>query len=258
MDWSLKRHFDERWPRYFPGTEWPLAFYYTSQPDRAERAQPPTGHHCFIGQLAAVRRGQSLCFDAPAVGCGGGRRYLGFAPELSPRFEYFLSCGIPGELEGERYKQSPELVREFLHQQPSFVAPEPYVVFKRWDQLDPDDEPAVVVFFAPPDVLAGLFTLANFDAADPQAVIAPFGAGCATIVSYPYQELPAAQPRAVLGLFDVSARPYVAPGELTLSIPWPKFARMVGYMDDSFLITRSWQHVRDRIRRLPAAGGGHP
>jgi len=30
-----------------------------------------------------------------------------------PHFEYFLSCGIPGKLEGERYKKSPELVKEF-------------------------------------------------------------------------------------------------------------------------------------------------
>lgn len=258
MDWQLKRRFDERWAQYFPGAAWPIAFYYTRQADRAERAQPPQGHQCFIGQLASVRRGRSLCFDAQAVGCGGGRRYLGFTPDLSPRFEYFLSCGIPGELEGERYKRSPELVREFLQHQTPFIAPGPYAVFKRWDRLDEEDEPAVVVFFATPDVLAGLFTLVNFDVADPQAVIAPFGAGCATIVSYPYQEIQAEQPRAILGLFDVSARPYVAPGELTLAIPWPKFADMVGHMDESFLITRSWQRVRDRIGRPTAAGEGEP
>lgn len=30
-----------------------------------------------------------------------------------PNFEYFLSCGIPGKLEGERYKKTPELVRSW-------------------------------------------------------------------------------------------------------------------------------------------------
>ena len=58
-------------------------------------------------------------------------------------------------------------------------------------------------------MLSGLFTLANYDEPQPYGVIAPFGAGCASIVDYPYKEIKAPQPRAVLGMFDVSARPCV-------------------------------------------------
>jgi hypothetical protein len=29
---------------------------------------------------------------------------IGFTQELRPNFEFFLTCGIPGEMEGERYK----------------------------------------------------------------------------------------------------------------------------------------------------------
>ena len=47
-----------------------------------------------------------------------------------PNFEYFLSCGIPGELEGERYKKSPEIVLEFMKKAPCFKAPARYTVFK--------------------------------------------------------------------------------------------------------------------------------
>ena len=104
-----------------------------------------------------------------------------------------------------------------------------------------------MVFFATPDVLSGLFTLANYDEADLQAVIAPMGAGCASIVYHPYQELRSPRPRAVLGLFDVSARPCVGPDLLTFAVPWPKFARMVDNMDESFLITPAWDQVRGRI-----------
>jgi hypothetical protein len=39
-----------------------------------------------------------------------------------------------------------------------------FYVFKRWDTLDEADSPEVVIFFAPPDVISGLFTLANADA----------------------------------------------------------------------------------------------
>ncbi len=65
-------------------------------------------------------------------------------------------------------------------------------------------------FFCPSDVLSGLFTLASFDESQPYGVIAPFCAGCASIVDYPYKELQSPQPRAVLGMFDVSARPCVS------------------------------------------------
>ena len=93
-----------------------------------------------------------MCFDVNSVGCFGGKRYLGFSAEIMPQFEYFLSCGIPGELEGERYKKSPDLVKEVMKNTPSFKAPARFIVFKRWDKLEESDEPSVVIFFAKPDV----------------------------------------------------------------------------------------------------------
>ena len=241
MDMKLKQRFSELWQEYFPGGELPIAFAYADRGDPHRPAQ-----RCVICDLSNVRNGRSLTFDVDSVGCGGGRRYLGFVQTLRPNFEHFLSCGIPGEMEGERYKKSPELVTESLVHQPPFVAPGRYVVFKRWDMLTADDDPAVVIFFAPPDVLSGLFTLANFDEASPCGVIAPFGAGCASIVYFPYHELQAGQ-RAVLGMFDVSARPCVPGGVLTFAVPWPRFVRMVDNVPQSFLITRTWEKVRERI-----------
>ncbi|MBN1613141.1 MAG: DUF169 domain-containing protein [Deltaproteobacteria bacterium] len=246
MDMAFKETFSDRWARYFTGADLPLVFYYTDRDDRAERAKAPEGWECIIASLNRVRQGTSLCFDVDAVGCGGGKRYLGFVEKLRPNFEYFLSCGIPGELEGERYKKSPELVETIMAKMPIFKAPGRFIVFKRWDRIDPGDEPAVVIFFAPPDVLSGLFTLANFDEQE-HAVYTPFGAGCGTIVQYPFLERAAARPRAVLGMFDVSARPGVPSGTLSFAVPWSKFVTMVENMPESFLITPSWEKVRKRI-----------
>ena len=72
-------------------------------------------------------------------------------------------------MEGERYKKSPEIVKEFMKMRPAFTAPASYAVFKRWDRLEPGDEPEVVVLCAPPDVLSGLFTLAGFEESRPEA-----------------------------------------------------------------------------------------
>ena len=249
MDIQFKERFLERWARYFPQADLPIVFYYTDDVSRAEPPPAPKGFRCVVCDLAKVRKGTSLRFDAKVLGCGGGKRYLGFVHELRPNFEFFLSCGIPGEMEGERYKKSPELVREFMKDQPVFEAPGKYIVFKRWDKLDATDDPLVAIFFASPDVLSGLFTLANFDETDPCAVVAPFCSGCAAIVGYPYGQFASQRPRAVLGMFDISARPCVPPGELTFAVPLPKFVQMVDNMEESFLITKSWKKVMSRIDR---------
>jgi hypothetical protein len=249
MDMILKQQFLDRWNEYFPGADLPITFCYTDLEGMGETAAAPTGHRCLIGDLGAVRQGRSLAFHADTITCSGGKRYLGFAPGLRPNFEYFLSYGIKGKLEGERYKKSPELVNEQMKHQTPFTAPAKYIVFKRFDRLEEIDEPIVVIFFATADVLSGLFTLANFDQSYPYGVVAPFGAGCATIVDYPLKEAQLDQPRAVLGMFDVSARPCAPAGALTFSVPWKKFMTMVSDMDESFLITESWRKVKNRIDR---------
>jgi uncharacterized protein (DUF169 family) len=183
------------------------------------------------------------------VGCPGGKKYLGFAENLMPDFEYFLSCGIPGKMEGERYKKTPEMVKEYMQKHaPAMKAPGRFIIFKRWDKLEEADNPEVVIFYTRPDVLAGLFTLASFDEAEQNMVIAPFGSGCASIVQYPYLETKEAAPRAIIGMFDISARPFVPADMLTFAVPLSKFTRMVDNMEESFLITPSWAKVQKRIK----------
>ncbi len=252
MDIRRKQEFLELWDRYFPGAELPITFQYTDDPGTTERVGPPAGHRCIFADLSRVRAGESLCFDVESIGCFGGKRYAGFSTAAMPNFEFFLSCGIPGKLEGERYKKSPELVQEWISQAPTLQAPATFIVFKRWDHLEEADAPAVVIFFAKPDVLSGWFTLANYDWAEPDAVRAPFGAGCASTIQYPYLERDAEKPRAVLGLFDVSARPFVSSDVLTFAVPINRFEQMVDNMQESFLVTESWDRVRRRIARGPS------
>lgn len=249
MDMTQKEQFIKKWQTYFNDPELPITFYYTDREEDVERVKPPSGHQCLIGMLAKVRGGQSLCFDVDAVGCGGGKMYLGFSQGMRPNFEYFLSCGIPGEMEGERYKKTPDIVLEAMDIMPTFEAPGRFIVFKRWDHLEEQDKPDVVIFFAPPDILSGLFTLSNYDQAEPNTVFTPFSAGCGSIVFYPYLEKVSNRPRGVVGMFDVSARPYVPKDTLTFAAPMNKFSQMIENMDESFLITPSWDKVRKRIHQ---------
>lgn len=110
MQAGFKQQFTDKWQEYFPAAQWPVCFYYTDSQAQAGVSQPPPGGHCFIHDLERVRQGESLIFTGSDIGCGGGRYYLGFSKGLGANINYFLSCGIPGELEGERYKELPELV----------------------------------------------------------------------------------------------------------------------------------------------------
>ena len=247
MDLQLKEHVMKLWKKYFNNADLPIVFWYTDEEKLPSMVKPPSEHRCLIDDLIKVRKGESLCFSGESIGCGGGKRYLGFTEKLGPNFEYFLSCGIPGMMQGERYKKSPELVKEVLKTLPRFKAPSRFVVFKRWDMLEEKDTPAVAIFFAHPDVISGLLTLANYDEVEQDGVISPFSSGCGSIMFYPYLELSCEHPRAVLGMFDVSARPYVSEDILTFSVPLSKFTTMVGNMEESFLITSSWDRVQKRI-----------
>jgi hypothetical protein len=255
MDMEIKNKFIGLWKKYFNNAELPITFYYSDKA-RAEPVRPGSVARCVIGVLVEVRKGRSFSFNADSIGCFGGRRYLGFAERMRPDFEYFLSCGIPGKVDGERYKKSPELVKEIMKSWPVFKAPKPFIVFKRWDDLDKEDNPEVVVFFSPPDVLSGLFTLVNFDKSDPHGVIAPMGSGCSSIVSYPFLEKDSTHPRAVIGMFDPSARPYVSKDMLTFSVPMKRFITMIENMEESFLITDTWGKLQKRMIMALGKSGG--
>jgi len=242
----VKKNFTDLWKKYFGEEELPVAFFYSESNGGAEAADKPKGWNCIICELSKVRKGKSLYFNGGLLGCGGSRRYLGYSEKMRPGFEYFLSCGNES-MEGERYIRTPEMVKELMHNQKTLPVNGKNIVFKRWDNLTENDDPVAVVFFVKPDVLAGLFTLANFDQTEPNGTYTPFGAGCSSVVHYPFLESQSERPRAVIGLFDPSARPCVPDNVLTFAVPMKKFEKMVSYMDESFLITETWKTLRKRI-----------
>ena len=245
MDTSLRDRFTEQWRRYFNGAELPLAFEYTDDPQDAAPEAPFAGHRCMIGQLVKARNGRTLCLDAGSVACRGGKRYLGFVPGMFPGFEQFISRDAEGR--GERYRRTPGQVGEYIAGLPVLPLTGRYLVFKRWDMLTEKDRPEGVLFFARPDVLSGLFTLAYYDSDRADAVIAPFGAGCMTTVYQTYREQTEGSLRAVIGMFDPSARKCLKGDLISFGVPFLKFESMIGQMDESFLATHSWEIIQKRI-----------
>jgi uncharacterized protein (DUF169 family) len=248
MEKEIKDKFLTLWKKYFKNADLPITFYYSKSDGNAKAAVKPKKWRCFIADLGKVRKGQDLYFNKESLGCNGGKRYLGYTKQLAPDFRYFLSCGIEGKLEGERYKKTPEIVDELIKHQINLPIDNKNIVFKRWDKLTERDNPEVIIFFATPDVLSGLFTLASFDSADQQSSVTPFGAGCSSIVHYPYLEKDKEDPKAIIGMFDASARPCVPENTLSFAVPFKKFVKMLNDMEESFLITDTWNTVMKRIK----------
>jgi len=246
MNQELKNNFIRLWKQYFNDAELPVTFYYTDNDAGDDFAEKPKGRSCLIGELIKVRKGRTLAYNSELLVCGGAKRSLGYIDKMRPGFEFFLSCGNEN-IEGERYLRNPELVRKFLGNQRKIPAEHLNIVFKRWDKLTVEDEPLVVIFFAQADVISGLFTLANFDQEEPNGTITPFGSGCAQIVNYPYFEAMSDNPRAVIGMFDPSARAYIKKDLFSFAVPLKKFVKMILYMEESFLITDTWETIKKRI-----------
>jgi uncharacterized protein (DUF169 family) len=245
---------EESWKQFREAlglTESPLGIYYTN--DKPEGVTPKEGlSGCMIGLLRnASRKGNTVYFDKAHFGCPGGAYYMGFFESPRPNIEYFLSCGIPGEMEGERYIKTPERAREYFTKMIPRRAPATYCVFRPVEQSQKGTEPEVVVFFASPDLLSGLFTLTNYALERTDAIQAPFGSGCGTILTYPLKEAGKEQPRATLGMFDVSARPMVEKDTLSFAMPYAIFLKLLENVSGSFLQTESWKKVLLRIQKNP-------
>ncbi len=245
MNLEIKKSFLEKWEKHFPGSELPIVCHYTDEMDGAKfpnKPKPnPRGYTCIFSKLAPVRKGRARAFNTENLGCWGASITLGFQEIIIDAARDFL-------INVERYKKTGDLVDKMYEDYPPIQAQGRYIVFKRWDELVERDEPQVVFFFGNPDIIAGLFALANFDTMTPHGVIVPFGSGCDSIVGFPMRELESKQPKAVLGGLDPSVRICVKPHILTFSAPWPKFMSMLENMDDSFLIADTWRDVKSRFK----------
>lgn len=206
---------------------------------------------CVISMLSAAAKGKVAALDRQTVRCAGGRTGLGFgnAYEENPGWiEYFLSTGKPGQFEGEGYKKSPEIVRQMISKVPITNIPSKYVIFKPLDKVNKQKEtPELIVFYVNPDQLSALVVLANYGRPTSDNVIVNMGAGCSTICLYPYQEGLKQRSRAVIGLTDITARPYIDSDLLAFTVPYNMFIEMEENIPGSFLEKKDWQELKKRI-----------
>jgi hypothetical protein len=161
----------------------------------------------------------------------------------------YVSTGIPGVLEGERYLSSPSVTRRFYTDIDPRPAPKPFCVFKPLSRFVGDERPELVIFFGRPEVLSGLHQLATFVTDDFHAVQSPFGSGCSNIVTWPLKYLHENKLKAVVGGWDPSDRPFMKTDELSFTVPFAMYQMMLDRWRESFLTAPAWENVMKKIAR---------
>ena len=200
---------------------------------------------CVIAFLAAAVKGKTAVFSKDTTNCPGGKAGLGFC-RIPEQTKFFLSVGGAGPKEGEYYKKTPELAKQYIDDM-RLIQSASYIVFKPYDLLADNETPESIVFLVNTDQLSGLVTLANYDRPTQDNVQLDFGAGCAQSILYAMKEQEDGGIRCFIGLTDPSARKAVDKDLLSFSVPYTRFLQMEENVEESFLTKETWNRIAKRI-----------
>lgn len=232
----------------------PIAILFSNEKPQSVLEFKEGSWGCVAAMLTAAAKGRRAVFSRTTFGCEGGGIGLGLLHEYSEGMEYFLSTGkegltpVEGIREPDGFKKTPELAKAWMESVPCIDISEQYIVFKPLTEVDTvQEEPKVVVFYANPDQLTALIVLANYGRPGHDSVIAPFAAGCQSTCLFPWSEANKEQPRAVIGMTDISVRPRIDADLLSFSVPYVMFKEMEDNVPGSFLDKHEWKKIAERI-----------
>lgn len=255
----------------------PVALLFSDdKPQRASQFKKGASS-CVMFLLTSATRGKTVVFDRETFGCPGGGVGLGFGntytthfPGGMPCFCGFLSNGNESDpagkaigegmkaggaperfvtefLHGERYKKSPELVREFVETLPITEIPAKYVVMKPLSQVSDQEKPVSVTFLVNPEQLSALVVMANYDRPGRENVAVPWSAACQVVGILSYDEAKKEKPRCLIGLTDISARRHLKGQNMrnlmTFTVPFNRLLEMEANIAGSFLEGSTWADV---------------
>lgn len=254
----------------------PVALVWTDE--RPEKAVEfaPNRFGCIMFHVALAAKGKTAVVSRETFGCVGGGVGLGFGnqyqnfPGGEACFCGFLADGNAGTemgraigkqmadagaehmaddfLNGERYLKNPARTAQFIQNLPITDIPTKYVVIKPLRQTDLASENVrSIIFLVDPDRLSALVVLANYDSPTNENVAIPFAAGCQSIGICTYREHDKPEPRAIVGLVDISARNSVRKQlgreVMSFSVTPELFQRMENNVESSFLQRPSWNKL---------------
>jgi uncharacterized protein (DUF169 family) len=255
----------------------PLAIFYAHEAPAETKELRPV---CSMLLLTEAVKGATVALTRGSCGCPGASHGFGLE-ELDPGhfpggrdcYFRFLSIGNQGWeqgravidqlkksgapkimleefTEGEGFLKTPELVEKFTENAPDIRPEGSWVVIKPLNNLKQGEKPKVVSFLANPDQLSALVGLVHFSHPGADSVRVPFGAGCQCLGLYPFYESDQCNPRAIIGLMDISARFYLHESLgrdiLSFTVPFELYEEMEANAPESFLSRFAWNSMRQR------------
>lgn len=240
----------------------PVGIWFTdAKPDDAYEFDP-TKRTCVVSMLVAASKGKTVAVCDETCNCPGGAVGLGFGDAFTRRDTttlWMLSHGEecpdwpegrklrPGMERGERFFCTSAAARRWCDDMALADADYRYVIFRPLNAAERDDPPALVWLLANPDQLSALVVMCGYSTGRALNVLAPFCSGCQSIV-LARQQATEAEPRAIMGMFDISQRHRLPRELLSLTMPFSMYADIDAHCDEGCLITPAWEKIANRYR----------
>ena len=214
--------------------------------------------NCVIPLLMKVSEGQTISMDEKSCNCAGGATGCcfgdGFA-RWNPSINKLLSQGYgedaPEQMpafmkEGERFFCTEAVAEQFKNMLPYSEKAYPRIVFapmSRWGEIgDPD----LVFLFVNPDQLGAVAGMLGFHNGRIDNMIAPYCSACQSIM-FGAEQLERENPKAVIGLFDISQRYPLLANMMSLTMPYSIWADLTVDLDKKCITTHSWRAIEKRL-----------
>lgn len=205
------------------------------------------GNGCIVPLILKASTGIPLVVSEESTGWPCSAFYLGFQDTIFEGIEYFLSHKDDFWRPCERFIQNPALAKAFVDQVNAIKPDKPYLVIKPLEDFLPDEEPESVLFFVNADQLSALVFLSHFDAPGKMdRVLSPFASACMALVTLPLKLARAKEEKAVMGMFDLSARTRMPHDLLSFAMPYAFLKKLAEFLPESFISTHTWQILKER------------
>ena len=236
----------------------PVGIYFANTTAQCDKDANPQARNCVIPLLMKVSEGQTISMDEKSCNCAGGATGCcfgdGFA-RWNPSIAKLLSQGYgddaPPQMpafmkEGERFFCTEEIAEKFKNALPYSEKAYPRIVFapmSRWSEIG---EPDLVYLFVNPDQLGALVSMLCSHNGKPINTIAPYCSACQSIM-YGAEQMEQEEPKAVMGLFDISQRYQPLANLLSLTMPYALWVGLSQDLDKSCLTSHSWRNIEKRL-----------
>lgn len=174
--------------------------------------------------------------------CPGGQTWFGLK-DFDPKLKYFLSTGSKDFRGGisEFLIANPELAEKRINSTGKIIPLGKYIIIQKCDTIEEQDlNVEAFICFGISEQIRNLCSLAYFGSEEGFQIQIPWGAACASFVSYPAGMVEKGPKNCIIiGPTDPTGNYWFPQNFLSMGIPYEIAIRMARDLDSSFISKRS-------------------